>query len=141
MSNPILNSRDTLLDLFESMFQTEHGPPMAFFHIPVNNAEPIRAIYTSYVAKGENLQDVTEWFAENVVRPLARKAGEGAFLYWRLPEKLEVCRIESDDMWTVRTRIVVLDKALNLITVDTLKEEGAQVRNIDKEPQRVTDYE
>ncbi len=133
---------EDLIELSESLFLCEDGPPKTFFHIPIAGKEPMRATYVSYVSKAKRLPDLCGWMAYAVLRPLRQKAGEGAFLYWRMTDGFIASRIDDDSLWLLRTRIVVLDKDLNVITLpNVLHKEGALISQIFKEPHRIEDHE
>ena len=129
-----------LIDLCESMFTCEHGPQKAFFHIPMVGGEPMPATYVIYSVQGANLDDLIEWYIENTLRSLRRKAGEGAFLFWRLSECFRISIHNGE--WFLYTRVVVLDKNLNAITVEPgYKIEGGPTPQPLKEPRVIQDYE
>lgn len=113
-----------LRDLTEECFDCTWGEPRAFFELPQRVGDDIRVIYYSYVARGDDLDELEHWFIDNVIMPLDEKAGDPSRLYWRLADCFHVS-LEGDGLYSLRTRIAVLDKDLNVITLpDTLTPEG-----------------
>lgn len=124
-------TQDRLIETFESAFACDIGPPKSFFEIPQRFGKPVRVIYSSYVASGNDLAELELWFIVNVVAPLAEK---GVSLYWRLPSRIEVyprqTHGKSED-YVIRTRIGVLDKLLQLVVIeDTVTPEGALMTRV-----------
>lgn len=113
-----------LVEITEQWFDCSPGLPMCFFELPQRYGDDIRLVYVTYVIRGPALLDLEQWMIENVIIPLAEKTdGEGK-LWWRLPQYYEVT-LEQDQLYTLRTRIAVTDKRLNVVTLpDVLKVEG-----------------
>jgi len=119
-----------LVTIAEEYFDCRHGERCCFFELPQRVGEDIRLIYVSYVIRGDDLPDLERWMIDNVLYPLALKAGDEARLWWRLEDCFAVL-LDDDQLYTLRTRIVVTDKDLNpVILPDVLKQEGMPSRVI-----------
>ncbi len=126
---------DRIIQAFEKSFRTEVGPARAFFELPQRGGPPVRVIYVVYAAMGNSIDELHNWFFEQVVDPLITKAGGEGYLYWRHPERVlayksrtvvvEGVEQKEESVFKIRTRLAVLDKRLNPITIaDAVKLEG-----------------
>lgn len=113
----------------EAHFVAQPGPPMAMFEIPQANADPVRAIYRTYAVRCITLPEVERWMMRNVIEPLARSCNHEGCLYWRLTEKFEVSFDDGNSV-TLRTRIAVLNRALEPVLVGSEKAEGSPVLDL-----------
>lgn len=130
---------DDLRDNAESMFRTSWGPPAAFFEIPRKGESPLRVVYVTYACSGTDVHNLLDWMRNKVLVPLRREAGEGAYLYWRLPECIDLQRVE--EKWQIRTRLAVLDKDVRPVAIAaSAKAEGGKMKEL-KEPTMVQDHE
>ena len=121
-----------LIVVAEEFFDCSFGPEQAFFEWPQRDGDTIRFIYCSYVVRGDDLKKLEQYFIDEVLAPLAEKAGDEGRLYWRLDTCFEVQLDTSDGRYTVRTRIVVVDKDLNEVRLpDEIKPEGQPIKVVE----------
>lgn len=112
-----------LIDYLEQHFHCAHGERMAYFEMPAPGGKVTRVIYVSYVVNGPDWSSVETWMMDNVLRPLVEKAGENAWLYWRLEECFQFELI--DDRVRLRTRIGVLNEDLEAVEItESMRPEG-----------------
>ncbi len=116
-------------DLAERNFKCEIGPAKACFETDAG----VRVVYVAYAAGCCTSSPLSDWMIDKVFQPLLEKGGK--YLYWRLPEKIEYrLPSEDDDRYRIYTRIAVLDKDFDSISVsDMVKPEGYAMREIDDE--------
>ena len=113
-----------LREVAEQYFDCQHGVPMAFFEIPQRDGEDIRVIYVTYAVRGPDVFDLEQWMIDNVILPLMEKTDGQGKLYWRLAECFDMS-LDTDGLYSLRTRIGVLDKDLNVVRLDeVMKHEG-----------------
>ena len=118
-----------LREVTEQEFDCQHGLQQAFFELPQRGAESIRVTYVVYAFKGNDLNVLEQAMIDEVIVPLSQKAGADAMLYWRLTDCYQVDVIDDGEHYMLRTRIAVLDKDLNAVTLpDVVKTEGARVQ-------------
>lgn len=117
-----------LIDYLERHFRCEHGERRAYFEMPAPGCKVTRVIYVSYVINGPDWGSVEAWMMDNVLKPLVKKAGENAWLYWRLEECFQIER--EDDRVRLRTRIGVLNADLEAVEItESMRPEGeAEIR-------------
>ncbi|HDZ37785.1 MAG TPA: hypothetical protein ENH62_05810 [Marinobacter sp.] len=119
-----------IIRAFEKGLDCMPGAHVAWFDLPQREGPKVRCTYVTYACAGNNLADMFAWFFERVVDPLIAQAGDGGYLFWRLPERVsvqvETGRMGSERRFNIRTRIVVLNKALEEVRIaDAIKAEGA----------------
>ncbi len=122
-----------LIEVAEQYFDCHHGEQKAFFEWPQRDGESLRFIYASYVIRGDDLKELEQWMIDSVLLPLFEATDGQGMLYWRLNECFQVGiteRAGSVD-YTLRTRIVVVDKDLKAIRLeDVIKGEGMPAKVI-----------
>ena len=109
------NPVQVLIEYLEACFHCKQGERTAFFEMPAVGGNVTRGIYVTYAVSALDLASAESWMMDNVLRPLVAKAGESAWLYWRLEECFEVTN--EDNRFQLRTRIAVLDKDLNAVVL------------------------
>lgn len=112
-----------LIDYLEACFRCEQGERAAYFEMPALGGKVTRVTYVTYAVTGPDLAAVESWMMDKVLRPLVAKAGENAWLYWRLEECFEIGN--EDDRVQLYMRIAVLDKELNAVDLTGDIEPGA----------------
>ncbi len=119
-----------LIEVAEQYFDCHHGEQKAFFEWPQRDGESLRFIYASYVVRGDDLKKLEQWMIHNVLLQLMQATDGQGMLYWRLNECFQVT-LDSDKLYTLRTRIVVVDKDLKAIWLeDVMKIEGMPCKHI-----------
>ena len=120
----IKETRTALIGLFEDRFACIQGEPKAWFQIPQRDGDSVRGIYVVYAVKGKVLVEVRDYFIKQVIIPLAEKAQNEPFLYWRMASQVDVSK--DRDFFKIYTRICVLDNNLNPVIIDDMiKTEGS----------------
>ena len=123
-----------LVELTEQHFDCRPGMPMVFFEIPQRIGDDIRLVYDTYAARGDNIDELEQWFIDSVIVPLYEKTDGMGRLWWRLAECFEVELVTWSGKpleYHLRTRIAVTDKDLNVVRLDdVIKLEGDPVKVI-----------
>ena len=122
-----------LVTIAEDLFDCDHGPEKAFFTFPQRDGEDIFVPYKTYSVRGMDLQLMEQWFIDEVLVPLSVQEDieAGALrLYWRLRTCFDVELDTTDGMYTLRTRLAVLDDDLNPVVAKACTPEGHRIPTV-----------